>query len=315
MGDGAEESISSFDPATRALTPLAPAIPDDPYGFAMDASGNFWVGTMPPEPSAVLRYRPGAGWESLAEPMPDFFEDMRGAAVDEWGYAWLVSTDRHETWLIDPATFPAAASLLEVLPTTNDPGSRATDVSSGVAVDFEGNIWTVSMGEGDADGWVTKYTVDRSGGRPVVDVAGHPERLQMVRVGRNPYTYSDMIGYHLRHFTTREGWYRQVFEACPGYSVRWNKIGWDAYVPPGTRMVLRGRTADRREDLVSAVWVRLAEVPDDESPVDIPLGVPPAGLGEGHFIEIEIRLYSDRDDLTPRVHAIWFDWTCTTPIY
>ncbi|MBI5487253.1 MAG: hypothetical protein HY905_07970 [Deltaproteobacteria bacterium] len=310
------QSISTLDPRDGSVTAL-PEIPGNPYGFAMDADGGVWATTMPSTPSSVLRYSAAAGWQALAEPSAGFFDDMRGIAVDEDGYAWAVATDRAEVWLIDAATFPAASSLLEVLPTTNDPAARATAVCSGAAVDFDGNVWAVCMGGdgGDFDGWVTKYRVDRTTGRPIVDLAGHPERMQMVQVGRNPYTYSDMLGYHLRRFTAREGWYRQVFEACPMYSVRWNEISWDAFVPEGTRVVFRGRTGDTREELARAGWVLLAEEPGDESPADIPAGAPPSGLSEGHYIELEIRLYTDRDGLSPTVHAVSFDWSCTTPIF
>jgi len=297
-----EQLVATMDPRSGRVSPL-PEIPGNPYGFALDATG------------AVLRYTTTGGWQGLEEPSPDFFDDMRGAAVDGDGYVWVVATDKAEVWLIDPSAFPAASSVLEVLPMTDDPGSHPVETCSGVAVDFDGNIWAVCMGSGGGNGWVAKYTVDRSGGRPVVDLAAHPERMQMVAVGLDPYTYSDMIGYHLRHFTSREGWYRQVFEACPMYSVRWNEIAWDAYVPEGTRIVIRGRTADTRAELALAGWVVLAEEPDDSSPRDIPAGAPPDGLDEGHFIEIEVRLYTDRDGLSPSVHAISFDWTCTTPIY
>jgi hypothetical protein len=317
MNGGHERLVASLDPRSGAVSPL-PAIPGNPYGFALDATGAVWATTMGPTPSSVLRYTAGTGWQALEEPSVGFFDDMRGIAMDDHGFAWAVATDKAEVWLIDSTTFPAASSILEVLPTTNDPGARPTSVCSGTAIDFDGNVWAVCMGAGgaggSANGWVTKYTVDRSGPRPVVDLAAHSERMQMVAVGLNPYTYSDMVGYHLRRFTTREGWYRQTFEACPGYSVRWNKIAWEADVEAGTRVVIRGRTADTLAALNLAGWVTLAEEPGDTSPRDIPRGTPPAGLGEGHFIELEIRLYTDRDGISPRVHAISFDWGCTVPI-
>ena len=318
MGGGPDRSVRTLDPGTGRTTPL-PEIPGNPYGFALNADGDVWVTFMGPTPSSVMRYRTADGWVPLEEPSADFFDSMRGIAIDEDGYAWAVATEKAEVWLLDPATFPAPGSILEVLPTTNDPGGRPTATCSGTAIDFDGNVWAVCMGEGgsgaSSPGWVTKYTVDRSGGRPVVEPGSHPERLQMVQVGLNPYTYSDMLGYHLRRFTTREGWYRQRFEACPGYSVSWNRIAWEAFVPEGTRVVIRGRTGDTLDELDVAAWVTLAEEPPDESPQDIPAGAPPDGLDEGHHIELEIRLYTERDGLSPTVHAVSFDWTCTTPIY
>jgi hypothetical protein len=132
---------------------------------------------------------------------------------------------------------------------------------------------------------------------------------EVVPVGTAPYSYSDMIGYNLRTFTTKEGWYRQIFEVCPGQSTLWEEILWEAVTPAGTSFVIRARAADDLVALAEASFHLLAEVPDDVSPKGITSALP-----EGHFLEIEVRLYTETDGVTPEVGAIGFNFECTTPI-
>jgi DNA-binding beta-propeller fold protein YncE len=311
--DWPAEGIAALDTRTMAVTML-PAGMGNPYGFAMNSTGDVWVATMGRSTSAVWRYSTAAGWQGLAGRS----DLMRGIAVDADGYAWAMNTspapNPPEVWLIDPATFPAGSSLLEVLPVTDNQTLHPARTGSGVAIDLDGNVYAISMGDGDVyepdPGWVTKFTVDRSGGRPVVDLAGHPERRVQFHIGANPYTYSDMIGYHLRRFSAREGWYRQVFEACdPNYQVRWDWITWNASVPAGTRMLIRARTSNYVDRLPESTWVRLVDVPDDVAPVAIPTDLP-----EGHFIEIEVRLYADASLVfSPVVRQVEFEFACTVP--
>jgi hypothetical protein len=118
-----------------------------------------------------------------------------------------------------------------------------------------------------------------------------------------------MIGYNLRTFTTKEGWYRQTFEVCPGQSTLWEQIFWEAITPEGTSFVIRARTADYLEDLEEQDFTTVVEVPDDSSPKELP-----ADLPEGHFIELEVRLYTEYDGVTPEVGAIGFSYECTADI-
>jgi hypothetical protein len=49
--------------------------------------------------------------------------------------------------------------------------------------------------------------------------------------------------------------------------------------------------------------------PSDSSPKDLP-----AGLPEGHFIELEVHLYTDNDGVSPAVGDIGFTFECTGDI-
>ena len=263
----------------------------NPYGIAINAEHQIYITTYDGE---LYRYDEATGWTLAPDTMP---APTRGVAVDEEGWVYAISTGTSDVFLFDPES-------LTILETWNaSDGSSSTDTGNGIAIDFSGDVWGVTQNPGGDHGWVTHFYLDRSGEHPVLI-----DRV-MIPVGAAPYTYSDMIGYSLRTFTTREGWYNHIFEACPGHSVHWKEIAWEAIVPGGTSIVIRARTSDHLADLRDADWVTLVEVPDDVSPKAIPETLP-----EGHYIQLEVRLYTEEDELTPEVGAITFDWDCTTPI-
>ena len=286
----------------------------NPYGITLDGDGRIWLTSMGGTTTGwVFRYTPGTEpdltggtWESL-DLMPDPAADnLRGLAADSDGFVWAIDTS-DEAWiyLIDPVLFPDPSAVLDAFYLGDDDEGgtvHATD-GVGVAVDFDGHVWGVSQCAAQANGFATRLEVDRSGDVPVV------VGKEIVPVGTAPYSYSDMIGYNLRTFTTKEGWYRQTFEVCPGESTSWEEILWEAVTPEGTSFVIRGRAADYLDDLAAAEWHLLVEVPDDDSPMPIPPDLP-----EGHFLEIEVRLYTETDGVTPEVGAIGFNFECTTPI-
>lgn len=278
-----------------------------PYGIAMDGDGNIWVTTLD-TPGAVYRYSPSQdSWAFLDMAG----KHLRGIAVDDDGWVWVIVTSgRSEIALIDSATFPSKSSWVGTYYLGNDDNGDQSDGNyspwggAGVAVDFKGHVWGVSKHLNGPDvGIVTRLEVDRSG--PVPNVVGK----QIIPVGSEPYSYSDMIGYHLRHFTTEEGWYRQVFDVCPDRATKWHQIDWESQVPPNTSFVIRARTANQRMDLETAAWTTVVQVPGDTSPNALP-----ASLPEGHFIELEVRLSTDDKGVSPKVGAITFGYECTSEI-
>jgi hypothetical protein len=159
--------------------------------------------------------------------------------------------------------------------------------------------------------------MDRSGLVPVLDTSGDSigdagvtdRSVVNVPVGEGCYSYSDMIGFNLRTFATNEGWYRQTFEVCEDKSTRWDKIGWEANIPAGTRIAIRARTADQTSDLATATWHTVVRDPSDTSAKALPPGLP-----EGHFIELEVHLYASNDGVSPAVGDIGFTFECTGDI-
>jgi streptogramin lyase len=307
-----QQGIAWMDTAdgTEHFMPQAQDV--NPYGIAGDGEGRTWITVMGGGLSDhVYRYTPGGDsdlgggtWEGMAVPGADSF---RGIAVDEGGWVWAIDTSGDAlVFLIDPGLFPDPSSVLGsfYLGDDDEGGTIYAHNGSGVAVDFAGHVWGISRCGGSPNGYATRLVVDRSGAFP--EVVGK----DIVPVGTEPYTYSDMIGYNLRTFTTKEGWYRQTFEVCPGQSTQWQQIFWEAVVPAGTSFVIRARTADYAEDIQAATFFTVVEVPDDASPKALPEALP-----EGHFIQLEVRLYTETDGVTPAVGAIGFTYECTTDIY
>jgi hypothetical protein len=118
-----------------------------------------------------------------------------------------------------------------------------------------------------------------------------------------------MIGYSLRNFTTKEGWYTQTFDVCNDKSTKWNQIAFESRVPAGTSFIIRARTADKLTDIASATWRTVVQVPPDRSPKALP-----SNMQEGHFIQLEVRLYTKDSKVTPSVGKIGFTFLCTRPI-
>jgi len=304
-----DEGVAWIDTGNGAehFMPDEPGLTDgpNPYGFALDGEGRVWITKYE---GWVYRYTPGTEpdltggtWEGLS--VTDAF---RGMAVDKDGFVWAVdTTDDAVIYLIDPDLFPDPSSILGnyYLGDDDTGGSVHARDGVGVAVDFSGHVWGISRNAGDPTGYATRLEIDRSGSTPVVI------SKTVIPVGREPYVYSDMIGYNLRNFTTKEGWYRQRFEVCSGRSTKWKKISWEAKIPANTSIVIRARTADKSDDLLQAQWFVVATDPPDTSPKDLP-----ADLPEGHFIALEIRLYTTTDGVTPSVGKISFTYECTSPL-
>jgi Putative metal-binding motif len=280
----------------------------NPYGIAIDDGGNIWMSDMA---GNIYRYTPGPTadldtgiWEWMKVPGADSF---RGIAVDKDGFVWVIDTSgKAVVHLVDSSQFPNAISYLGEFYLGDDDvvgGTHDAQNGTGVAVDFNDHVWGVSRNPGRPSGYATRLEVERGGAAPKVI------HKDIIEVGGEPYVYSDMIGYNLRHFATDEGWYRQIFEVCPGHSTRWDAIEWEAVVPqPETHVIIRARTADYIADLDTATWQTIVEIPPDMSPVVLPT------MPEGHYIQLEVRLYTDSSDITPKVGPISFTYKCTSVI-
>jgi hypothetical protein len=280
----------------------------NPYGIAIDGKNRIWVTGFD---GTIHRYTPSGTlldegiWHSLTVSE----EPHRGIAVDKWGFVWAITTEEIATptesriHLIDGDAFPDPSSILGEYGLSNTEYPDVTN-GTGVAVDFQGHIWGVSRNHGDP-GHVTFIEVDRSGENPQPVI----ESKTVIPVGVGPYVYSDMLGYNLRNFGSREGWYRHTFQICDTHETTlWEKIYWEAEVPEGTRLVIRARAADLIDDLPNVEWITVVEVPDDISPKDLPNDLP-----NGHYIELEARLYSIEEGVTPKVGMIHFDYVCRMP--
>jgi streptogramin lyase len=142
------------------------------YGISVDSVGRVWTGGWGSgEYSCVNRYDPITDENQYVNVPGASF--LRGIAVGlgaSAGYVWAADTGGSLV-KIDKETVQVAGMF-------NIGGSDMI----GVAIDFEGNVWTVAQGSSSA------YKFD-----PVA------ETHVAVPIGMNPYTYSDMTGAQLKN--------------------------------------------------------------------------------------------------------------------
>ncbi len=144
------------------------------YGITIDAKGRIWaagyggecVGRYDPQTKAYKRVSIGGMIPGLAGDA----KEGRGIAADNNGSIWAAMTggnlmqfDEDTMAVIKNLKIPGASEMI------------------GVAVDYEGNVWTVDRGSDSA------YKV-------------HPSTYDItpVPIGVSPYTYSDMTGMQLK---------------------------------------------------------------------------------------------------------------------
>jgi hypothetical protein len=163
------------------------------------------------------------------------------------------------------------------------PGAAAT----GVGLDSEGMAWLVNQESS------TATRIDPRTGE-----------AREFATGMAPYTYSDFTGYALRTFTTPNGYLRTIVAGCGAGPTEWELVMWSATTPPGTRIELRARTADRIADLRSATWVG----PFVDRPTD--LFSPPGPIGNGRHVELEIELFGGGGTSSPRVDDLVVQYHC-----
>ncbi|PKN53929.1 MAG: hypothetical protein CVU56_29215, partial [Deltaproteobacteria bacterium HGW-Deltaproteobacteria-14] len=207
------------------------------YGLAVDHLGKVWVATG--ESAGLSRYDPVAGtwthfgpWASrgltrgvAVKVVSDGDGNVLGAKVFVGHHNWSemcgsTTVGQHRN-----------VSVIDAVTLTENP---VIDIGAdrgpvGVAIDVDGNLWTVNQCTSSA----TK--VD-----PVTRTV-----LGTFSVGANPYTYSDMTGYALRNITAPTGYIREVFTGWDSGETVWKSIFVDATLPGNgiTYVRLRYRVA------------------------------------------------------------------------
>ncbi len=125
------------------------------------------------------------------------------------------------------------------------------------------------------------------------------------------YAYSDMTGVQTRLASGEPGWYREVFDSCPGKSAEYKLLKWDVEAPAGTWVMFNLRVADDQAALAKAAWYTVACIS------------PPGGQGQakidgfkGKLIEVEARFIATGDLNKPdtvksaRIKSFAVDYRC-----
>ena len=340
------EMMSKLDGATGRILFRVRA-PAQPYGFAFDGRENLWIASLGStlgrvdttrcidEASCSMAPCPEAGGDDCVLQSINISDGMYGITVDARQRVWMGGGSTPKRY--DPMA-PVGSRLVT---------SAASLFVHGIAADTRGNVWGAAQEQGlvridaedptryavvpatvgsspkgvaiDDDGKVWGINLNNDDATVVVPglaIDAFTVWTSVVPVLVQPYTYSDMTGQQLRIATSLTGYYRHVIDACPGAPdgpTTWHEMTFDADVPDGTSLTIRVRTADTRGELMAQPWVRVVNVPDDTSPVDVGAAFIAAGVTPRALLEVSIELGSWRSRgttySTPRFRGFGVDVT------
>ncbi|PIE16288.1 MAG: hypothetical protein CSA66_07535 [Proteobacteria bacterium] len=281
-------SLVKIDPVLGQLASFAMPDTREAYGLAIDHLGKIWIATG--RHTGLSRFDPAAeSWRHFG-PWSDR-GTTRGVAVKLLtdGAQQVVGSRvfvGHHTWSSCSAdgqhrTISVVDAGTQTELTPFDLGADHGPV--GVAIDVDGNLWTVNQCGSNAS------KLDAETGAV----------LGTFPVGSEPYTYSDMTGYALRTITAPSGRFRQRFFGWENKQTRWTAIFVDATLPGHgvTSVRLRYRVADAEAELQSQSWSGYyGSFP--------PEALPQAIDALGFVIEVEVTLHTDDDAFLPVLHSI-----------
>ncbi len=271
------DSLVRVDPTTGSVKKLQPNTGYSPYGINVDAFGKIWTANYG-NGSVAWRYDPVAdNWKSVNTLM-----NPRGIAGSADGYVYVANDQDSSIARINATTLVNEGQI----------SLGANRAPVGIALDDDGFVWAVNQGTGTAS------KVDPKAGMVVGE---YP-------VGNSPYTYSDMTGYTLHHFTAPKGQITVILagngKANPLTGALannvWQSLDIDAIVPPQTSLLLRYRAANSGLALATTPWSVQVAVPPTSLPVDLTLGGAPIGL----LLQVELQLVSSDQKSTPTVKSL-----------
>jgi len=269
MHDG---RFGAFNINTRTNIGSWTASSVSPYGIAVDANGDVWAGNWTNHGIVRLRRSsfPGGVPSAGATPTinrydPGSFTNTRGVAIDADGFVWAVSSGNDRLVRFNPSTGVAV-------------GTYATCTTpTGVGITSDNHVWVSCLGSNN----VRRHRMD-----------GTVERT--LSVGSDPYSYSDMTGFQLRNFTTRNGTWRQIFD-CSFSNCSFDAATWVATRPPGTNVELRFRSSTN-----ASTWSAWSSY-FTSSPATLSLPL-------GRYLQIEARLTTSEDEVTPVLRSVNVEW-------
>ena len=264
------------DPKTGDVTSLAPGFGClEPYGIAVDEFGGVWVANAWCD-DVAWRYDPQSGtWGSVATK-----GTPRGIASNGKGSMFVANDDSSAIAKVDIATMKTVGYA--------DLGGGRFPV--GVAVDSTGYVWAVNQQASSAQ------KID-------------PTTLKVLLeqpVGNSPYTYSDMTGQFFFQSIAPEGYYRTTYGGWEGFRVQWEELSVDYTAPPGTYIKVRVRSAASKDELVTANW---SPYVGPFPPATFPVDLVPLLEKKASYLEVEVSLYSESDEVKPYVKGIEITYT------
>lgn len=240
------------------------------YGIAPDGAGRIWFGGW--SGGGNIHAIDAAGAISIDTGV----NNVTAVTVHPNGTIWGSSYGTNQIVGYDPNTLQVICQA--PIPSGTNP--------HGIAVDRQGRIWTPSR--------FTSGTVN------VFDTACTHVATYTVDAGQELYSYSDMTGHLLQNFTNPKGTWTQVFDS--GYAnPYWNRIEWDAEVPPNTGISMEVRASDNATDFsASQVCGPFVTSPGmlDGCPF----------LNDNRYLQVVATLTTSSSNERPILHALRAYW-------
>jgi len=228
------------------------------YGITVDYKKRVWRSGYPT--ATTMRFDPYAPVNQRLAYGPASYGG--GIAADAEGWVWGANIN---------------GSLTRIHADTLA-GTTIAAPSKGVAVDFKGRVFAVE--------YAGKIHVVEPG----KTLSAYTLKANAIPLKGQAYAYSDMTGVQTRLASGEPGWYREIFDACPGKAVEYKLLKWDVEAPAGTWVMFNLRVADDHEALAKSTWYTVACIS------------PPGGQGQvkidgfkGKLVEVEVRLIANGD--------------------
>ena len=266
------------------------------YGITLDSKSNVWLGGY--GSYRVYRYRPdrSKGWSSLSNGKwtwttnPSVLKHTRGIAADNRGKVW-VAVNNGYLFRVDQSIGDGHQDLSS----STSYWAVTGNTIIGAGVDFAGNVWGISYSGHVAN----RLDVDGKGDPKT------PVKVKTMKVGYNPYTYSDFTGYGLQNFTRPQGRYLYQIQPCTGKKATWSRVTWKATIPPKTGLSVRVRSGDT--GLPMGSWFG----PYSNSPALLKKGATiPLAPNPAEILQVEFFLTTNVKNLTPTLHDFNVSFSC-----
>ncbi len=270
--------------------PCSYAISADKRGYIYGA-GNTCVARM--DPTAA-----NPQWEKLDLPNSCF---TRGPSLDANFNLWVPDTC-HGGYHVDASKpFGQGMTLKKDLPLTGDTGQYIL----GTAIDGNGYPWFINT-ELPGGNCCSNYFGNAVGTAWRVDPA-NGYALTKVKVGMQPYVYSDLSGSQLALTAPTTGSYRKTFQPACGSKATWTTLTWTDAVPQGTTLQVFYRAAADAFSLQNAPFVPVGQEPPaimQPVMINLPMGTDPS------YFQVQFTLSTSDTQNKPSLGSITVGYSC-----
>ena len=297
--DGASSNVIKVDTSKPNL-PSAVFGPPAPCSYAITADRRGYIYSS--GGTCITRMDPSAqtpSWETLALPNACF---PRGPSLDANYNLWVPDTC-YGAYRVDASKpFGQGMTLVKQIPLQGDNGQYIL----GSAIDGNAIPFFVNTeNSGTNANCCGPYNASAVGSVYRIDPITYA--VNKIKVGVQPYVYSDLSGSQLALTSPTTGSYRKTFQPFCGAKATWTSMTWTDTVPQGTTLQVYYRAAGDPISLQTAPFVSVGtEPPAIAQPVTISL---PQGTNPAYF-QVQFTISTSDTQNKPTLGSVTVNYTC-----